>query len=224
MRSPRHFPLTSHLSPLTSHLAAGLFIWLAVLLTIPGSGAAQSVPGYRMRIPIGGPVAGHTGASMRPPRLTGITDATLGLGNGPFRRQLVVPFQGFGWYFAGSDGYSYPDDSAGQGYSTETEPARDIYPIFDSLPDVGRLEVSSRRMASGVVVRLTWPDHGTGAAQVAFFLADSAKAVLSAQTDRSPPFTALFEPPPGTAFAGMTVVMPGGSLVTRFVRYRREAP
>jgi hypothetical protein len=47
--------------------------------------------------------------------------------------------------------------------------------------------------------------------------------VLSAQTVRSPPFTALFEPPPGTAFAGMTVVLPGGTLVTQLLPYRRLA-
>ena len=49
------------------------------------------------------------------------------------------------------------------------------------------------------------------------------RAVLAAQTVRSPPFTALFEPPPGTAFTGMTVVLPGGTLVTQFLPYRRRA-
>jgi hypothetical protein len=174
------------------------------------------------------PIGGSLGFSVRPPRLTGITPSTLD----PFRehrRRSFIPFWPFGWYSVGSDGYAYPGDSTGEAYSTETppaatQPARDVYPVYDSVPDVGPLEVSSRHIGSGAVVRLTWQDPGLAAAQVAFFLADTLRSVLSAQTDRSPPFTAQFEPPPGTAFAGMTVVLPNGSLVTRFVPYRRRAP
>jgi hypothetical protein len=102
----------------------------------------------------------------------------------------------------------------------ETEPAREIYPVDDSIVAVGRLQISFEPIVSRTIVRLSWRDHGVGASQVAFFLADTARAVLSAQTVRSPPFTALFEPPPGTAFAGMTVVLPGGTLVTQFLPYR----
>ena len=75
--------------------------------------------------------------------------------------------------------------------------------------------------ASEKLVRLTWVDNGAGATQVAFFLADSSRAVLAAETVRSPPFTWRFEPPPRTKFVGMTVVLPGGSLVTQYVPYRR---
>jgi hypothetical protein len=70
------------------------------------------------------------------------------------------------------------------------------------------------------LVRLTC-DNGAGATQVAFFLADSSRAVQAAQTVRSPPFTSLFELRPGTAFAGMTVVLPGGSLVTQYEAIKR---
>ena len=192
---------------------------LTVLLTIPDNGLAQRVPGYRMRVPTGSSLGG---ASVRPPRLTGTTPSILDQAGGQFGRQFVVPYPYFPWYPVGSNDYAYPEDSVAD-YSTETEPARDIYPADDSVPDVGRLHVSFEPMISKTVVRLTWGDHGVGAAQVAFFLADAARAVLSAQTVRSPPFTALFEPPPGTAFAGMTVVLPGGTLVTQFLPYRRRA-
>ena len=195
--------------------AAAVCFALTVLLTMPGNGLAQGVPGYRMRVP--------TGASVRPPRLTGTTPSILNRPGGQFGRRFVVPYRFFDWYPVGSSDDAYPDDSAGA-YSMqpETEPARDIYPADDSVPDVGRLHVSFEAIASRTVVRLTWRDHGVGAAQVAFFLADTGRVVLSAQTVRSPPFTALFEPPPWTAFAGMTVVLPGGTLVTQFLFYRRR--
>ena len=192
---------------------AGCFV-LTVLLTIPDNGLAQSVPGYRMRVP--------TGASLGPPRLTGTTPSILDQAGGQFGRRFVVPYQYFAWYPVGSSDYAYPDDSTGD-YSMETESAHDIYPVDDSVVAVGRLQVSFEPMVSRTGVRLTWRDQGFGAAQVAFFLADRARAVLSAQTVRSPPFTALFEPPSGTAFAGMTVVLPGGTLVTQFLPYRRRA-
>jgi hypothetical protein len=174
-----------------------------MLLTAPDYGLAQSVP------------------SVRPPRLTGTTSSIPDRAGGQFGHRFVVPYQYFAWYPVGSSDYAYPDDSTGD-YSMETEPTRDIYPVDDSVA-VGRLQVSLVPIVSRTVVRLTWRDHGVGAAQVAFFLADRARAVLSAQTVRSPPFTALFEPPPGTAFAGMTVVLPGGTLVTQFLPYRRRA-
>ena len=204
--------------------AAAVCLGLTVLLTIPDNGLAQSVPGYRMRMPIGVSL----GVPVRPPRLTGITPSTLDPVGEQLRRRSFIPYWPYSWYYVGSDGYVYPEDSTGEAYSTETppaatQPARDIYPVYDSVPDVGPLEVSLRHLASRTIVRLTWRDHGVGAAQVAFFLADTSRAVLSAQTVRSPPFTALFEPPPGTAFAGMTVVLPGGTLVTQFLPYRRRA-
>ena len=198
----------------TRLLAVGVCFGLTVLLITPDNGLAQSVPGYRMRVP--------TVASVRPPRLTGTTPGMAGRAGGQFGRRFVVPYQYFPWYPVGSSDYAYPGDSTGD-YSMETEPAREIYPVDDSVPAVGRLQVSFEPIVSRTVVRLTWRDHGVGAAQVAFFLADRARAVLSAQTVRSPPFTALFEPPPGTAFAGMTVVLPGGTLVTQFLLYRRRA-
>ena len=192
---------------------------LTALLTLPENGLAQSMPGYRMRGPTAVPL-GRTGASVRPPRLTGTPPNTVPVDR-HFGRRFVFPFAFFGWYPYVSNDYAYQEDStADYSMQSETEAASDVYPADDSVPDVGRLHVSFESIASKTVVRLTWRDSGVRAAQVAFFLADRARGVLSAQTVRSPPFTALFEPPPGTAFAGMTVVLPGGTLVTQFLPYR----
>jgi hypothetical protein len=197
--------------------AAAVCFGLTVSLAIPDHGLAQGVPGYRMRLPI-------AGSSVRPPRLTGITPSIPNRAGGQFGRRFVVPYLYFPWYPYVSNDYAYQEDStADYSIQSETEAASDVYPADDSVPDVGRLHVSFESIVSRTVVRLTWPDQGVHAAQVAFFLADRARAVLSAQTVRSPPFTALFEPPPGTAFAGMTVVLPGGTLVTQFLPYRRRA-
>ena len=205
-------------------VAVGACFGLMVLLTIePDDGLAQGVPGYRMRMPTGSPLR-PTGSSVRPPRLTGITPSMPDRSGGQFGRRFVVPYLYFPWYPYVSNDYAYQEDStADYSMQSETEAASDVYPADDSVPDVGRLHVSFESIVSRTVVRLTWPDQGVHAAQVAFFLADTARAVLSAQTVRSPPFTALFEPPPGTAFAGMTVVLPGGILVTQFLPYRRGA-
>ena len=193
---------------------AGVFFGLAVLLTTSDDGFAQ---GYRLRVPTGG----HFGTAARPPRLTGTPPSTVAPPGGFSRRRLVDPYPYFALYLVGLDGYAYQDDSAGSAYDAEMDSAREVYPVYDTAPDVGRLELSSRQIASSIAARLTWHDPGLGAAHVAFFLADSAQRVLSAQTVRAPPFTALFQPPPRTAFAGMTVALPGGALVTRFVPYRR---
>ena len=204
-------------------VAVGACFGLMVLFTMPDNGLTQSVPGYRMRMPTGSPLR-PTGSSVRPPRLTGITPSMPDRSGGQFGRRFVVPYLYFPWYPYVSNDYAYQEDStADYSMQSETEPASDVYPADDSVPDVGRLHVSFESIVSRTVVRLTWPDYGVGAAQVAFFLADRARAVLSAQTVRSPPFTALFEPPPGTAFAGMTVVLPGGTLVTQFLPYPRRA-
>jgi hypothetical protein len=172
------------------------------------------------------PIGGALGGPVQLPRLTGTTPSTLD----PFgqrRSRSFIPYWPFGYYF-GSDGYAYLEDSTAEAYSTETQrvlvqPARDVYPVYDTVTAVGPLQVSSMLVASKNMVRLTWRDHGLGAKQVAFFLADSARRVLTAETVRSPPFTALFEPPSGTAYVGMTVMLPGGTLETQYVPYRRRA-
>jgi hypothetical protein len=162
-------------------------------------------------------------------------------GFGFFGRQRIPAGALLGWtpYF-GTLGYAYPYVSAGGAYPTDTTTARDIYAVSDTRPALGRQvavpgvgealgdtllveQVSVMDIVPSKVLRLTWRNPGLNAAQVALFLADTAQGVLSAQTLRSPPFTALFEPPPGTAFAGMTVVWPDGTLSTRFVPYRRRA-
>src|SRR5215208_5338655 len=141
--------LYAHTCPPDSRLVTRDFvavsICLAMLLGIPSTGLAQSIPGYRMRFPLGAPFGGQLGASVRPPRLTGSPNG-LDMPGAPFRRQFVYPYQNFGWYFVGSDGYAYPDDSTGGAYSMERqpEPARDVYPVYDSVPAVGPLEVTSR--------------------------------------------------------------------------------
>jgi hypothetical protein len=159
-----------------------------------------------------------------------------------FIEHQSAPVGGFlGWtpYFGISTAYAYPyasagDASAGGAYVAETTTTRDI----SQQPALGR-QLAAPGIATGdslvvervsvmdivprTVLRLTWRNHGLAAAQVALFLADTAQGVLSGQTLRSPPFTALFEPPAGTAFVGMTVVWPDGTLSTRFVPYWRRA-
>ena len=139
-------------------------------------------------------------------------------------------YYGYDDYFPDSAGYS-PADSAGNGHSdvypaeTQRVPVqapREVYPVYDTVTAVGPLVVSSTPV-SRTMVRLSWKGGGTGAKQVAFFLADSARNVLAAETVRAPPFVAVLQPPAQTAYAGMTVVLPGGALETQYVPYRRPA-
>ena len=168
---------------------------------------------------------------MRPPRLVGVPQGSPNRG-GRFGHRFFAPYPYFGFYPYGSIGYDYPDDSVADyavdstpDYATQVEPARYVYPVDQSVPaDVGRLQLALMPGTRRTIVRLSWPDRGVGAAQVAFFLADASRRVLSAQTVRTPPFTALFEPTIRTAFAGMTVVLPNGALVTRFVPYHQRGP
>jgi hypothetical protein len=87
----------------------------------------------------------------------------------------------------------------------------------DSLV-VERVSVVGKVTRTGV--RLTWKDAGQPAGEVTLFLADATRNPLAVQAVRAPSYSALFEPPPGTAFAGMTVVWPDGSASTRVVAYR----
>lgn len=147
---------------------------------------------------------------------------------------------GFTPYFSAWSSYGYPYASTGGTYGTDTSTAREMSRVSDTRSTLGRqLAVPSAGGTMGdtllveqeslmdivprTVLRLTWRNRGLDAAQVALFLADTAQGVLAAQTLRSPPFTALFEPPPGMAFAGMTVVWPDGTVSTRLVPYRRQA-
>jgi hypothetical protein len=140
------------------------------------------------------------------------------------------PFGGFfGWpYFGTSSGYQSPDVFTDTTYAHETSAVREIS-LGQQLELSGvaagdTLEVERVSLMDVVprsVLRLTWRNLDLPAAQVALFLADSSQSVLSAQTLRSPPFTALFEPHPATAFVGMTVVWPDGTLSTRFAPYRK---
>ena len=212
-----------------NYAAVAVCFWLAVSLTVPEHAFAQS----RMRPPAVAPQV-RLGGPAGPPRLIGTPPSRFNRG-GRYHHSFFSPFQYFGSYPYSFYGNDYPADSMG-GYSADTTPARDVNPadyttevrpaanvqVLDDSSAVGKLQVSSETSGSKTLVRLSLRGNPGGASQVAFFLADSAKAVLSAQTVRSPPFTAVFDPPPATAFTGMTAALPGGTLVTQYLPYRRS--
>jgi hypothetical protein len=211
--------------------AIAVCLGLAMSLTLADDAMAQDTPEYRMRFPAAGTLVPRSVSPVRPPRLTVTPPRSSAEGA---RRQFFSPSLYFDAYPFGWYGHESPDDSAGDypadsmlvrdvdpaKYSTEVKPARNIQTLDDSTA-VGKLQVTEETDDSRKAVRLTWRDDGVGATQVAFFLADSSRAVLAAETVRSPPFTWAFELQPRTAFAGMTVVLPGGSLVTQYVAIRR---
>jgi hypothetical protein len=210
-------------------VAVGVGLGLMLLGTQPNNAVGQSMP-HRMSAPNGAPVGGQVGLGgpVPPPRLVGTPRRTLNPFGSHRRFRSFFPYYWPFGYYDGSDGYMYPDDSTDQAYSPDTQrvsvqPARDVYPVYDTATTIGPLQVSSAMVGTKTMARLTWRDNGVGAKQVAFFLADSSKAVLSAQTLRAPPFTATFDPPAGTAYAGMTVMLPGGTLDTQYLPYRRRA-
>ncbi len=214
-------------------LAFGLSIWLGASLTPGHDALAQGLRGGPgMRMPVGG---GSLGGSPRPPRLTLPSDPNRP-GDGRHRFPFwpywpyVYDYYGYEDYFPDSTGY-YGDDSTGMGYrdaypsETQRVPVqapREVYPVYDTVTAVGPLVVSSTPV-SRTMVRLSWRDGGLGAKQVAFFLADSSRNVLTAETVRAPPFVAVLKPPAETAYAGMTVVLPGGTVETQYVPYHGEA-
>jgi hypothetical protein len=215
--------------PYPRFVALGLSFCLGALLTSPTDALAQGARGPGMRMPIGGSLGG----SSRPPRLT-LPSEPDRLGDGRHRFFPYWPYWPYGYYdyddyFPDSAGY-YPDDSAGNGYSdyspetqrVPVQPPREVYPVYDTVSAVGPLVVSSTPV-SRTMVRLSWRDGGLGAKQVAFFLADSSRNVLTAETVRAPPFVAVLKSSAETAYAGMTVVLPGGTVETQYVPYRGQA-
>ena len=208
-------------------LTLGLSLWLGASLNPLADGLAQSARAPALRVPPGGSLGG----SARPPRLTLPDDPNRPGEDGHRRFWPYWPYLPYGYYDSDdyhpdSAGY-YRDDSTGAGYtdaySTETQrvpvqPPREVYPLYDTLATVGPLIVSSAP-DSKTTVRLRWRDGGLGAKQVAFFLADSSRNVLAAETVRSPPFMAVLKAPAQTVYAGMTVVLPGGALETQYVPY-----
>ncbi|MFL5490219.1 MAG: hypothetical protein ACJ8AQ_01975 [Gemmatimonadales bacterium] len=216
-----------------SIVALGLSLCLGASLALSDAVAQARGPGMRVP-PLGG--GGSLSGSPRPPRLALPSNPDR---PGDGRHRPLFPYYwpywpdgyyGYDDYFPDSAGYS-PADSAGNGHSdvypaeTQRVPMqapREVYPVYDTVTAVGPLVVSSTPV-SRTMVRLSWRDGGTGAKQVAFFLADSARNVLAAETVRSPPFVAVLQPPAQTAYAGMTVVLPGGALETQYVPYRRPA-
>jgi hypothetical protein len=196
-----------------------VLVTLVMLLGISDNALAQH-RGMGLRMPAGVSLGG--GAH---PRLMGVPQIRPNPGNGRFGHHFFGVYPYYGFYPYGSSGYEYADDSVANyvvdsmaGYSTRVEPVSEVYPVDQAVPaTVGQLQVAVEPVGSRNIVRLSWRDRGVYAAQLAFFLADASRNVLSAQTVRAPPFTALFEPSSKTAFAGMTVVLPNGALVTRFV-------
>jgi hypothetical protein len=217
-------------------VALGLSFWLGALTLVPDA-LAQGRPGPGMRMPVGGSLGG----SPRPPRLTLPTTPDRP-GDGRHRFFPYWPYWPYGYYdyddyFPDSAGYDpesngyRPADSTRTGYSetypsemqrVPVQPPREVYPVYDTVAAIGPLVVSSTPV-SRTMVRLSWRDGGLGAKQVAFFLADSSRNVLTAETVRSPPFVAVLKPPAETAYAGMTVVLPGGAVETQYVPYRGQA-
>jgi hypothetical protein len=211
---------------ITAKMSGAVLVSLTMLLGNSAVALAQH-SGFRMRMPAGVSLNG----GVRPPRLIGIPESNRNNGSGRFHHHFFSGYP-FGFYPYSSSDYDYPEDSTAEypsdsitGYSTEVEPPRDVYPVDQSVPaTVGQLQVSIEPVGSRQIVRLSWRDRGVYASQVAFFLADASRNVLSAQTVRAPPFTAIFDPPAKAAFAGMTVVLPNGALVTRFVAFHPRAP
>lgn len=209
-------------------LALSFTLWVGASLTAAPGALAQNAP----RLGGGTPtVRSLGGAPPRPPRLTLPSDPNRP-GDGRFR-PFYPYYWPFGYYYDSeyydSDYYddTYPGDSTGEGYSegysTEqrvpVQAPHETYPVYDTVTAVGPLTVTPVAMGARTMVRLTWRG-GLGAKQVALFLADSARNVLAAETVRTPPFTALLEPPSGTAYAGMTVLLPGGTLETQYVPWK----
>jgi hypothetical protein len=215
-------------------VALGLAVCLGASVSPLADALAQGrggAGGPGMRVPLGGSLGG----SPRPPQLA-LPSNPDRPGDGRFRPFFPYfwpywpdGYYGYDDYFADSSGYS--SDSAGHGYSdvhspeiqhVPVQPPREVYPVYDTVTAVGPLVVSSTPV-SRTMVRLSWRGGGTGAKQVAFFLADSARNVLAAETVRSPPFVAVLKLSAQTAYAGMTVVLPGGALETQYVPYRKPA-
>lgn len=105
----------------------------------------------------------------------------------------------------------------------ETQPANGDYTSDDPVLAVGRRAcVLSHRFQDSRAANLARrPPRRRETGRL--FLADSSKAVLTAQTLRLPPFTVVLEPTSSNAYAGMTVMLAGGTLYTQYVLYRRRA-
>ncbi len=145
---------------------------------------------------------------------------------------FIPSFGGWGW---GGGGYAplyaggpNPADTLRSGYAQRVSDIRPVLGRQLAVPGTGSAagdslvveRVTVMDVVPETAVRLTWRNAGLPAEQVALFLSDTAQAVLAAQTVRAPPFTALLVPPPGTAFAGVTVAWPDGTTSTRLVPYR----
>ncbi len=153
----------------------------------------------------------------------------FGFGPMGFPFGFFPSFSGWGW---GGDPPAY----AGGPYSSDTLASGHVQQMSDARPALGRQlavpgtgsagdslvveRVTVMDVVPATALRLTWRNAGLPAQQVALFLADTARAMLAAQTLRAPPFTALLEPPPATAFAGVTVAWQDGTTSTRLVPYR----
>jgi hypothetical protein len=136
-----------------------------------------------------------------------------------------VPWFGFGFPYAPAPAV------------VDTVPTQETPRVPDTWPTLGRQlatpafapeagdslvveRVSVMDVVPSAALRLTWRSAGLEPGEVVLFLADTGRAVLAAQTLRRPPFIALLQPPPGTAYAGVTAVWPDGTTTSRLVPYR----
>jgi hypothetical protein len=132
---------------------------------------------------------------------------------------------GYGPVYAGGE---YPADTLVSSRAQRVSDTRTALGRQLAVPGTGSTagdslvveRVTVMDVIPATALRLTWRNAGLPAQQVALFLADTARAMLAAQTIRAPPFTALLQPPPGTAFAGVTVAWQDGTTSTRLVPYR----
>jgi hypothetical protein len=100
-----------------------------------------------------------------------------------------------------------------------------LYPSSPPAPLLARPRVEGAGDALGIervsetILRLTWRGDGARVQEVTLFLADAGQKVLTAQTLRAAPFTALFNVAPGAAYAGLTLHFPDGVKSTTLIPY-----
>ncbi len=112
----------------------------------------------------------------------------------------------------------YPFYFTSYPYSVGYWPYRARYRVAAPAGGAPALNLLIEAAGEGVV-RVTWPEGGSGIQEVGLFLADRGQQVLAVQTLRASPFTALFDVVAGTAYVGMTVVYGDGRKVTILAPY-----
>lgn len=105
---------------------------------------------------------------------------------------------------------------------TEVAPAASAQPtgskVIEVAPGPDGEIVEVQRMGTGSV-RLTRPASGSAIAAVRLFLADSLQQVLVQQTLNDPPYSAVLELSPRTAYVGASVTYVSGATSTTVLPY-----